>query len=215
MKKNRSGTIRIFLAVSCLAAFSLFSCKGEKETDSEKWSEIFNQTWQNPDEATVLKQRQAVANQAGKSRYGYYCRAWLLSRSQALDLALKTADSLVMGFPEFDKAWYLRANLRSQRNDTTGAFRDFSEGLKRNPSFSEIYINRGALYFRLGNLDKALADFEAAIKLGRNIPQALTNLGNVHFKMQHPIIACQFWQKADSLGDTMASNRYKTFCLQP
>lgn len=214
MRKNRIG-IRILFIFRCLYAFVLISCSTEKEDATEKWADIFNQTWQNPDETTVLEQRKILALQAGKSRYGYYCRAWMLARKNQMDQALKTADSLVLGFPDFDKAWYLRANLRSQKNDTTGAFRDFSEGLKRNPSFSEIYINRGALYFRLGIMDKALADFETAIKIGKNIPQALANLGNVHFKMQHPIIACQYWQKADSLGDTMAANRHKLFCIQP
>lgn len=192
--------------------FFQMQCSEKPANHESDWKLRFEKTWQNDSLDWVMTERQLLAKEAPKSKYGYYCKSWILAQEQNFDEALKTVDSLLVGFPDFDKAWYLRGNLRAQRNDTSGAFRDFAEGLKRNPAFFEIYINRGALYYQYGNWSLALNDFERALKLKPTDGKVFSNLGNVQFQLQRPEVACYFWQKADSLGDAQAGHYFQKYC---
>lgn len=207
---NSTGICRLFapemkflsVLFFCLAALTY--CTEKPPQSSENWALKFDSVWQIDADPVVMQVRTEIARQDPKSAYGLYCKAWLLARKGDLGKALKTADSLVMGFPQFDKGLYLRANLKAEQNDTEGAFSDFDKCLKRNPNFTEAYINRGALYFSSNHPDQALTDFLAANKLKTNDKRILLNIGNAQAKLGMMADACRNWHAADSLGEPQA-----------
>jgi len=149
----------------------------------------------------------------GRNEYILYCRAWKQASEGNKDRALKTADSLVMGFPAFYKGIYLRANLRLENRDTSGSLSDFERCLKKNPLFFECRMNRGSLFFTKGMPDMAFQDFKEALKIKPGNAQALLNLGNAHYALGQPDSACIQWSKAAESGLKEALEAKEKRCL--
>lgn len=210
---NKNKTIRFLTVVTLLwASFAFYSCT-ESESNLEKLAlDKFNNSWQSDSLPWVIQTRVEVAEMAPKSPAGFYSKAWLLSKNGSFDKALKTADSLIIGYPSFDKGWYLRANLKSEMRDTLSALHDFNECLKRNPSFFEAHVNRGNLHFHSGSLDFALKDFEAANSIRPLQKTIQINLGNTYMMLKQKDKACRFWHVADSLGEKQAAVYLLKFC---
>jgi tetratricopeptide (TPR) repeat protein len=192
--------------------FLMVSCQSSPEPNQEEITDKFNQSWQSDSIPKVLALRQELAKIAPGKPEGLYSKAWLADRNGDLKKALKTADSLVMGFPQFEKGLYLRANLKDKSGDTQGAIEDFGKALKKNPGFFEALINRGSIHFKTKHYDLALKDFQSAEGLYPKNKLVCFNLGNVWLAYAKPEKACPYWQKADSLGMPGAYSLFKKYC---
>jgi tetratricopeptide (TPR) repeat protein len=202
----------------CLFLLLLQACSNpdgpqrQLSEEDQKLYESFNKNWgqSGPGVDTV---RQAIAALPGIDEYRLYCRSWKKARAGNLSGALKTADSLVMAFPSFEKGLFLRAGLRQENGDTAGSQTDFDRCLRRNPSFFEARMNRGALLFSRKMPDLAFQDFRAALSLRPSSPEVLHNLGNACLALGKPDSACRYWASAQKLGSRDASMRIQQFCI--
>jgi tetratricopeptide (TPR) repeat protein len=182
---------------------------GEQEL---RLREAFEKQWGERSEGSDSV-RLKLAALPGRNEYILYCRAWKLASEGNRDRALKTADSLVMGFPAFDKGVYLRANLRLENRDTSGSLSDFERCLKKNPLFFECRMNRGSLFFSKGMPDLAFQDFKEALKIKPADAQAMLNMGNAQYALGQPDSACQQWSKAAASGLKEAVEISEKLCL--
>jgi tetratricopeptide (TPR) repeat protein len=66
-----------------------------------------------------------------------------------------------------------------ENNQGNKAIDVYSKGIKSAAS-SELYSNRGKVYFDLGNIDLALIDFNKSLSLDENNAEALANRGAVY-----------------------------------
>jgi predicted Zn-dependent protease len=156
--------------------------------------------------------RYQLASLPGNDPYQLYCRAWKKAKEKQLSSALKTADSLVMGFPKFEKGIFLRANLRLENKDTSGSISDFERCLRKNPGFFEARMNRGSLYFQKNMVDLAYQDFREASRLKPGDANVGRNLGNTFLVLGKPDSACFHWSNSAMLGDTVSENLLQQYC---
>lgn len=191
----------------------LLGCKNQVSTSDTELQTKFEASFGSDSVLVVRDIRTRIAAEAPRSDIGLYCKAWLLAQGGNRPKALKTADSLVMGFPSFEKGLYLRANLRAEQNDPDGALADFDKVLKKNPGFFEALVNRGSLHFKLGHTDMALKDFEKADALKPHQKNVKLNLGNAYISLGDKLKACSNWAKADSLGEPSAKELIRKFCF--
>lgn len=201
------------LVVFGLGLIGLWSCGSAPEKQTVDLEPKFLQSFGSDSLEWVKSVRTEIARQSPQSAIGLYSKAWLLAQNGDRNRAIKTADSLVMGFPAFDKGLYLRANLRMEQNDPDGALHDFDKAIKKNPAFFEAFVNRGSLHFKLGHTEMALKDFEKANALKSSQKQVFLNLGNAYISLGDVGKACSAWQKADSLGVAEAKALIVKFCL--
>ena len=192
--------------------FLLPACGQKNGSEQGDIAGKFNLAWQSNAPELVLKIREELARSAVKSPEVLYARAWLADRAGDGPQALKTADSLVMGYPQFEKGWYLRANLKEKSGDLEAAIQDYDKALKRNPAFAEALINRGSLQFKTRHYDLALKDFEKARSIVPQNKLVAINLGNAWMAFGKPEKACQFWKTADSMGYPGADTLLKKYC---
>jgi tetratricopeptide (TPR) repeat protein len=193
----------------------LFSCNKPAEEQAngqeQRLHEAFETQW-GEKSAGSDSVRLALASLSGRSEYILYCRAWKLAGEGNNARALKTADSLVMGFPSFEKGIYLRANLRLEAKDTSGSLDDFERCLKRNPGFFECLMNRGSLFFSKKMPDLAYRDFREALKIKPKNSQARFNLGNTQFALGQADSACFQWKIAEDAGMKEAAEIREKLC---
>ena len=188
----------------------LHSCKNpDKEIGPENQ---FNRVWNVDSTELVFSVRTQIAAQYPKTAEGLYCKAWLADLNGDQKKAIKTVDSLVIGFPRFEKGLYLRANLRTKLNDNEGAFSDFGKAIKKNPDFFEAYVNRGSLNFQTKHTDLALKDFQKADKIKPNQMLVLLNIGHSLIVLGKLEEACSYWKTADSLGMKEAKLMVSKYC---
>jgi tetratricopeptide (TPR) repeat protein len=207
----------IFPALAFLLMF--MSCSRQKADQAEadkvqKLVQDFENSWGQNSPAGDSA-RLALAALPGRNEYILYCRAWKNAEKGNLPSAIKTADSLVMGFPSFEKGIYLRANLRLENKDTSGSLSDFERCLKRNPAFYECRINRGIIFFSKQMPDLAYQDFREAVKLRPQSAEARLNLGNAQFALGQLDSACLQWNNAAASGLEKAAQLAGKFCQSP
>ena len=195
--------------------FFAFGCSGSSsrlpDASLLKLQERFEKQW-GEKSAAGDSVRLALAALPGRNEYILYCRAWKHAGRHNLAQALKTADSLVMGYPAFEKGIYLRANLRLENRDTSGSLSDFDRCLKKNPAFFECRMNRGSLFFVQKMADLAFLDFREAVKLRPENAEARLNLGNAHFALGQADSACVQWKTAASAGSAAANEISNKLC---
>lgn len=95
------------------------------------------------------------------------------------------------------------------------ALRTFSEVIGQEPTFTEAYIERGALRLQGSQpeWEAALQDFNHALVLSPGHPLALTNRGYVYVHyLKDRAQACQDWQKVQSMGLPLADGLLKQYC---
>lgn len=73
-----------------------------------------------------------------------------------------------------------RGVAKEELGDISGAIADYTEGLKLNPSYRQLYHRRGLAYDEQGKADLAIADFSHAIRLEPKDTEALIYRGLTH-----------------------------------
>jgi tetratricopeptide (TPR) repeat protein len=194
----------------------VFACSAPESASQEKNHELqFDSAWKSGDSIQIRQVRTALSLASGRDPYILYSRAWLLAQAGNLPKSLKTADSLVMGYPAFAKGHYLRGNLKASSGNLEGAFKDYENAIRRDPALFEAYLNRGALYFQDKHPEHAIPDFRKAIALRKSDFQAWLNLGNAFASAGSTDSACYYWSEAGKLGSAKALEIKSKFCPQP
>jgi tetratricopeptide (TPR) repeat protein len=75
--------------------------------------------------------------------------------------------------------FYLRALLKQQLYDYSGAIADYTETLKLETANAMAFHNRASAKKMLGDLQGALQDYKAATEANHNFPVAFNNMGSV------------------------------------
>jgi len=71
------------------------------------------------------------------------------------------------------EAFLNRGTAKEELGDTAGAISDYTEGLKLNPNYRQLYLRRGLAYEQEGKRDLAVTDFSQAIRLDPKDAEAL------------------------------------------
>ncbi len=206
--------MRYFILSVCLAA--MMACSSETtENNQSDLQARFDSAWNSSSPEQIQRIRSGIASLSERNEFTLYCRAWVLSQKGEPAKAIKTADSLVMGFPTFVRGWYLRANLRAENKDVEGALADFDKAVKKDPQFFEAWMNRGAVHFSNQHPDLALKDFQSAQKLKPMHPDVFLNLANCWLALGQADSACVLLVKAEQAGNPKASELKLRFCETP
>jgi tetratricopeptide (TPR) repeat protein len=208
---NLPAQMRYFILSICLV--TMLACSsGTKENNQSDLLARFDSAWNSSSPEEIQRIRSGIASLPDRNEFTLYCRAWVLSQKSEPAKALKTADSLVMGFPSFIRGWYLRANLRAESKDVEGALSDFDKAVKKDPQFFEAWMNRGAVHFSNQHPDLALKDFQSAQKLKPAHPDVFLNLANCWLALGRADSACVFLEKAEQAGNPKATELKQRFC---
>jgi DNA-binding helix-hairpin-helix protein with protein kinase domain len=79
--------------------------------------------------------------------------------------------------------YYERGNATYQQQDYEEAITNFTQGIKKNPNFSKLYINRGNARYNLNDYEGALADYNQALKINPQEVKAFVNRGNTYYML--------------------------------
>lgn len=71
------------------------------------------------------------------------------------------------------EAFLNRGTAKEELGDIAGAIADYTEGLKLNPNYRQLYLRRGLAYEQDGKRDQAVTDFSQAIRLDPKDAEAL------------------------------------------
>jgi tetratricopeptide (TPR) repeat protein len=109
-------------------------------------------------------------------------------------------------------AYFFRGNIRDRYQDYPGALGDFNESLKRNPDNVLALNNRGIVRGIMNDFEGAVIDFGEAMKLNPEYVDAYYNRGIAYYQLKKYPMACQDWEKASSMGSTMARTALQKYC---
>ncbi|MEA5550910.1 tetratricopeptide repeat protein [Anabaena cylindrica UHCC 0172] len=79
--------------------------------------------------------------------------------------------------------YYERGNAAYQKQDYAQAIENFTQGIKKNPSFSKLYMNRGNARYNMNDYEGALADYTQALKINPQEVKAMVNRGNAYYML--------------------------------
>jgi tetratricopeptide (TPR) repeat protein len=118
--------------------------------------------------------------------------------------------------PRYTIVYFLRAYVKYQLNDPTGALADFNLAISLNPKFAEAYFSRGDLkYLKLNDPQGALADYNLAISLNPKVALAYNNRGSLKYeKLNDPQGALADFNQAISLNPKFAVAYYNRGILK-
>jgi tetratricopeptide (TPR) repeat protein len=105
-------------------------------------------------------------------------------------------------------ALYHRGDAHAALGDYDAAIADYTAGIALNPTYSQMYVNRGVSYSINGEQEKALNDFSVAIQLDSTNAAAYCNRGSTFDELgQHEKAIADFTQ-AILIDDSFASAYY-------
>ncbi|MHC5825545.1 MAG: tetratricopeptide repeat protein, partial [Nostoc sp.] len=93
-------------------------------------------------------------------------------------------------------AYKKRGNARSDLGDFEGAIEDYTQAIKINPNYVDVYYNRGNARSDLGDFEGAIEDYTQAIKINSNYADAYYNRGNIRLEIADKQGAIEDFQKA-------------------
>ncbi len=103
--------------------------------------------------------------------------------------------------PEYWRPYFNRANLHARDLPMfKEALPDYDIAVSLNPSFADIFNNRGLTYEALNEDDKAMNDFDRAISLNPKYADAHSNKATIFFKRRQYKEAVFWYEKAIELN---------------
>lgn len=84
----------------------------------------------------------------------------------AYEASKKDLDHTIELAPDFEYAYYNRANIFFNMTEYTAALIDYTKAIEINKDFAEAYYNRGITNIQLGNTQQAVSDLSKAGELG-------------------------------------------------
>lgn len=82
------------------------------------------------------------------------------------ELIMRDYDKTIELAPEFEYAWFNKANLLCSQKDFRSAIKHYSKAIEINPEFAEAYFNRGLTRIYTGDTKDGFADLSKAGELG-------------------------------------------------
>lgn len=86
--------------------------------------------------------------------------------------------------PEIAEQHRLAGNALMEQSKFPDAVKEYSEGLKRDPSSKALYLNRCAAYLKLMEPGYALKDADKAVQMDPNLPKAWARKGQAHHMLK-------------------------------
>ncbi len=145
----------------------------------------------------------------------YYFRGFVLHREGKLQLALDRLMTSYKLFPREVNKDYELGNIYARMGDNPKAIWAYSEALKANAGYDEIYFNRGTLLAKAGDEQAALRDFLTSIYINPTNRAGYQHIMSAVFlrnpKMHAPLAirvlepALQFFPQDKDLLNNLAS----------
>lgn len=97
-----------------------------------------------------------------------------------LEEAIADFDLVLKLQPEYQNAWFNRAELRFETGEYAVAISDYNQALQRRPDDIAAMLGRGESRLKLGQPQEAKADFELALRYSPTEALALAGRGDAH-----------------------------------
>lgn len=101
----------------------------------------------------------------------------LAAEKQQMDSAWESISKLDISGPERPEFLRLRAAIKAERNDATGAEQDYKQALELAPKNTNILLGYAALLWRIDRKKDATQQFETVLKLDPRNEYAMMSLG--------------------------------------
>lgn len=82
------------------------------------------------------------------------------------ELIMRDYDRVIELTPDFEYAWFNKANLLCSQKDFRSAIKHYNKAIEINPEFAEAYFNRGLTRIYIGDTKEGFADLSKAGELG-------------------------------------------------
>lgn len=109
--------------------------------------------------------------------------------------AIKDYTKAILLNPDYDIAYYNRANAKMSIKDYKGALDDYAKAIELNRKFTQAYYNRALLKFEMGNYEGEISDYHLAIKYGEPDADLYNNLGRALYDLN------RFKESAEAYGE--------------
>ncbi len=129
--------------------------------------------------------------------------------------ALKSMSQFIKFFPastRMSEVLCNRAVVNAELNLTNNAIEDYYEALRIDSLNSEIYKQRGNLYFKIKNFNAALKDYNNSIRLDSTYGETYALKAQVYKQQGSVEVACQFFQKALQHGHLLSLKNIQEAC---
>ncbi|MBL4709389.1 MAG: tetratricopeptide repeat protein [Flavobacteriales bacterium] len=140
----------------------------------------------------------------------YSNRGNLYSQSGKSSEAIKDY-SKAIALKEHADAYFNRGNEFSKVGDLNSAVVDYTKSLSLTPK-SDTYTNRAFAYLKLNKTALAKNDLNQALTIDAKFDRAIFLMGLIERNSGNQQLACQFFQKAMSLGNVNAKSAYLKSC---
>ena len=107
---------------------------------------------------------------------------------------------------------FARALSRGFYGHYTGAINDLTRAIKLNPNNANFYFYRGYFKSKFGNEKGAIEDYSKTILIYPYYPEAYYNRGIKLLNTGYLSEACQDFQTAVDLGDTLSIRFLNVYC---
>ncbi|NTW31267.1 MAG: tetratricopeptide repeat protein [Bacteroidetes bacterium] len=101
--------------------------------------------------------------------------------------------------PEMYHAYWMRGNIKYNKDDLQGALIDYNKAIEYNPYFTLCFIVRGDIHNRLNNYNEALKDLNKAISSDSTIAEAYNTRGMTYLGLGNTKLALNDYNKAVKL----------------
>src|SRR5262249_905283 len=109
---------------------------------------------------------------------------WDACKGDDPDRSIAACTRIIQGRGETAKdsaiAHHERGLSYKSKGNFDRAIADFSEAIRLDPNYAEVYNLRGVTYGNKGDLDRAIADYSEAIRLDPKLAAAYNNRGNAY-----------------------------------
>ena len=98
--------------------------------------------------------------------------------------AIKDYTKAILFNPDYDIAYYNRANAKMSIKNYKGAIDDYTKAIELNEKFSQAYYNRALLKYEIGDFEGELSDYHLAIKYCEPDADVYNNLGRALYDLE-------------------------------
>lgn len=111
-----------------------------------------------------------------------------------------------------DAFYYYREQAKFRLNDLEGSLKDINEAIRLNANEPDYYAEQASVYVRLKDYDNAEIAIKKALELRPDYAACYRLLGICKMRQNKKDEACQAFNKAKELGDTVAEKLIKENC---
>jgi tetratricopeptide (TPR) repeat protein len=126
--------------------------------------------------------------------------------------ALKAYNKAIAYNPSMAEAYYHRGEVHYEMRDYQAMIADNKEAIRIKPDYQNAYFHLGIAYYRLGEYTKAIEELSTLIALKPQDAEAYYWRGMVYQKAKQDKKACEDWQKAQDLGNGLATPMLHKYC---